>query len=244
MIIRHDADASQYLADETLYPAVLSLKWPGDMCAATLVAPCWLVTCAHAMHGLEAQLENVEVLGYARQHIELERIFRNPAFGSAGGDIALIKLSTPVTNVPPVHLYEGPDDALKDKIATFVGHGQAGTGDTVERRVLDFQQRAAKNKVVSADISSRELVFKFEHPDDAACCVLEGVSGPGDSGGPALVEDEHGAYAIVGISSYQHPIPPTGLSTYGAVEHYTSISAWAEWMHGVMAADASGTAAP
>jgi secreted trypsin-like serine protease len=57
---------------------------------------------------------------------------------------------------------------------------------------------------------------------------LEGISGPGDSGGPALIGRNNELY-IVGISSNQEG-EGHKKGTYGVIEYYTRISSYYNWL--------------
>jgi hypothetical protein len=50
----------------------------------------------------------------------------------------------------------------------------------------DRRLRAATNRVEKAD--GPFLQFRFDAPEDPNVTDLEGISGPGDSGGPAYIE--------------------------------------------------------
>ena len=60
---------------------------------------------------------------------------------------------------------------------------------------------------------------------------LEGISGDGDSGGPALLTAEETLY-VAGISSYQDE-NSYGLGTYGVKEYYVRVSQYAGWIEQV-----------
>ena len=59
---------------------------------------------------------------------------------------------------------------------------------------------------------------------------MEGVGGPGDSGGPALVE-ESGRYFVAGISSASMNGRP---GTYGVTDVYTRVSSYVDWIEKTM----------
>lgn len=111
----------------------------------------------------------------------------HPDWVSRGGlasrrDIALLKLDRPVKGVEPVSLYARDDEA--GKVVTFVGRGWAGTGLTAPVRDLERDLRGATNKVDEVNGTSIRMVF--DAPPGGT--DFEGISGPGDSGGPALLE--------------------------------------------------------
>ena len=61
---------------------------------------------------------------------------------------------------------------------------------------------------------------------------MEGTAGPGDSGGPALIEVDGVPY-VAGISSLGMP-GKNGPGTYGAIEHYVRVSSHARWIDAVL----------
>ncbi|MEL6605956.1 MAG: trypsin-like serine protease, partial [Cyanobacteria bacterium J06614_10] len=79
-------------------------------------------------------------------------------------------------------------------------------------------------------VDEQWLVFKFDAPPD--CTDLEGISGPGDSGSPALLETENG-WAIAGISSgnEDHGL---GEGRYNTTEYYTRVSQYLGWIDSVI----------
>ncbi|HBZ39023.1 MAG TPA: serine protease, partial [Balneola sp.] len=66
--------------------------------------------------------------------------------------------------------------------------------------------------------------------DSEDALPLEGISGPGDSGGPALWFDGDQAY-ILGVSSHQNGRgmgKPEGV--YDVYEFYTRVSEFTDWI--------------
>ena len=112
-------------------------------------------------------------------------------------------------------------------MVTFVGRGGNGTGLTGPA-AEDGRVRAATNRVERAEKSL--LVFRFDAPGEAGATELEGISGPGDSGGPAYI-DRGGVRYVIGVSSAQDS-RPTGRQPgrYGVLEMYTRVSHFAEWI--------------
>jgi len=136
-------------------------------------------------------------------------------------DIGLIKLATPVKEIVPIPVYKDADEVGKQVI--FVGRGGTGTGLTGPIHE-DRQKRGATNTVESVE---REwLHFTFHEP--AAATDLEGISGPGDSGGPAFIQKSGKTY-VAGLSVWGQP-GKNGRGTYGAQEGYTRVSSYSGWI--------------
>ena len=115
---------------------------------------------------------------------------------------------------------------------TFVGPQPIHTDRLVTirwrktRADVDGQTRQASNTVESAP--EGQLQFIFHSPDDAEVTAYEGISGDGDSGGPALIATEDG-WAVAGLSSYQDK-NGSALGTYGVLEVYTRVSDHTDWI--------------
>jgi hypothetical protein len=220
IVRRHDVPDSEYVVQASDYPAVVDLfiNSPGD-CLATLIAPEWLVTAAHCAEDSTTS-DEIRVGGsvYGVADIDI-----HSGWNQDTDDIALLRLDAAVTDVAPIPWTTASDEV--GQIVWFVGRGDTSTGD-VGGGSVDGKTRAATNTVVSADVYW--LSFVFNAPDDPEVTALEGISGDGDSGGPALLETTAGL-RVVGLSSFQDEGSHT-LGTYGVEEFYTRVSSYADWL--------------
>ena len=222
IIIRHDRPDERYRALGARFPAVASFGRAG---AGTLIAPQWVLTAAHVAAGMRKDA----TITFAGVEHAIERTVVHPRWREMGpADIALVKLARPVKGVRPIAIYQGRDEA--GKTIVFVGNGGTGTGLTGPQRPEDGLWRGATNVVDAAD--DDWLHFTFDEPPSGT--DLEGISGPGDSGGPAILEAADGP-TVVGVSVFGRP-GTRGRGTYGAQEGYTRVSSHAEWINGVLAA--------
>ena len=219
IIIRHDRDDARYLELGKKYPAVVFMTPDGE---GTLVAPQWVLTAAHVAQ--DRRIQSVRFDDGTEVPVA-QKILHPEWRDGQPHDIALVRLAAPVTSVTPVALYEGSDEAGKS--VTFVGRGDHGTGLTGPK-VVDKKKRAATNTVESAD--ANWLRFTFDEPP--AGTELEGVSGPGDSGGPALIE-RGGKLHIAGVSVFGSR-GKYGPQTYGTREAYTRVSTHLDWIRATM----------
>jgi enamidase len=137
-------------------------------------------------------------------------------------DLALVRVAPALEGVEPVPLHRGRDELGRS--VRFFGRGGQGTG----RAGLlgdDGKLRGATNTV--SEVVPRWLVFDFDEP--AGASDLEGISGPGDSGGAALIEVA-GSWAIAGVSSWQARGEAAGEGRYGVREHYARVSSYQSWI--------------
>ena len=260
MIIRHDVDPALYLADPASFTAIAPLLThseeipiaydridemlkPSLIRAAqtkpktvavcdgigTLIHSQWILTAAHVASDL-ARGDSITFLdmSYSVKTVVLHPQWQDDETDMAqvSNDIALVQLAQTVENVEPIPLYKDTDE--RSQIATFVGKGDVGTG-LIGPNNVDGKLRKATNRIEKA--SDKWLLFKFDAPPTGT--ALEGVSGPGDRGGPALLETDRG-WAIAGISSGQEDNPQLGEGYYGAIERYTRVSSYIDWIASVM----------
>ncbi|MBX2882702.1 MAG: ankyrin repeat domain-containing protein [Granulosicoccus sp.] len=187
----------------------------------------WVLSAAHCVKGREQSLFSVQHLG---KEYRVEKIVVHPKFGTEDNnfyDFALIQLKEPVTDGKPAKLYPAEDETGKPVV--FVGRGTFGNGrDGLVKN--DGKQRGATNTITGA--SSQVLSFTFDAPETAT--ALEGISGRGDSGGPAFVERGSELF-VAGVSSYQDG---NGLKegTYGVTEYYARVSTNIPWVNSVVEA--------
>jgi len=154
-----------------------------------------------------------------------------PGGGDGKDDLALLKLATPAAGVTPISLYERRDEADGERIVTFVGRGHSGDGLTGPN-VRDARLRAATNRIEA--VKQNWLVFTFDAPPGGT--ELEGISGPGDSGGPALLTVGAATF-LVGISSGQDSRATGKEGVYGVTEYYVRVSSYLEWLRTTMSTD-------
>ncbi|WP_100643439.1 ankyrin repeat domain-containing protein [Alteromonas facilis] len=214
IVIRHDkADAEYLQLAETLAPFVAHL----DSCVATVINDHWLITAAHCVN--EAEHYPVKIT-HLQNDYPVSRIIRHPDFAKTGdSDIALLQLDWPLTSAQHAALYTR-DDELNQTI-TIVGKGATGNGITGDA-MRDHKLRAATNTVAVVD--GNWLSFEFNQAD--AATALEGVSGTGDSGGPAFIYQANVPY-LAGVSCCQEA---EEQGTYGAMEHYSRVSTHLTWL--------------
>ncbi|UCE03305.1 MAG: trypsin-like serine protease [Candidatus Latescibacterota bacterium] len=219
IVVRHDADDADYVALGSRYPAGVSVLPDGS---GALVAPRFVLTAAHVAHGVANRFPRVEIEG---TEYEVERVFLHPDWmGRGAHDLALLRLKRGAADVACAALYRQNDEV--GRVITFVGRGDTGTGTTGPMSV-DRKKRGATNRIDAADADW--IYFTFDAGAEAT--ALEGVSGPGDSGGPAFAEMD-GVLYVLGVSVFSFNGKP---GRYGTREAYTRVSTHADWIDSIVA---------
>lgn len=195
---------------------------------ATLIDSSWVLTAGHVGRDLIRDMGN----GYSPtvkcngREYPIAKVVMHPKFEDTPdgivNDVALIRTTTTVKDIVPARIYSHQDEI--GKTIVIVGMGDIGTGLTGPQK-WDKITRAATNIVDGAD--SLWIHFTFDAPDSKHVTELEGISGPGDSGGPAFCDIDSVRY-IVGVSSHQ--MSAKGKGRYGAVEYYSRVSSYSKWI--------------
>jgi hypothetical protein len=217
VVIRHDRSGADSLKLAERFAAVGRVLPDGG---CTLVAPTWAITAAH----VAASLGPGAQVAFGDRTVDVKRAVLHPEGTAQRGvppevDLALLELGAPVRGVTPLPLYRGRDELGATLV--IVGYGDFGSPGAPLQRT-DGRRRAASNVVV--DAGPRRLFMKFDAPP--AGVDLEGVGGPGDSGGPALI-DVGGVWHVAGVSSASMDGRP---GQYGVTDVYTRASSYAEWI--------------
>ncbi|MCZ6873199.1 MAG: trypsin-like serine protease [bacterium] len=221
VVIRHDKDDADVLRLGQRFDAVGRVLPDG---ACTLVAPTWIATAAHVAASITADSR----IQFGNTKYAVKRTVIHPEGGKRRGrppevDLALVELADSVKSIKPIELYK----ERKELGATLfiVGYGDYGSPKSGLKRT-DHRRRAVTNVV--DDAGPLRIFMTFHEPPEGT--EHEGVGGPGDSGGPALLEQDGKLY-LVGVSSGSMNGKP---GQYGVTDVYTRVSSYIEWITKVM----------
>lgn len=227
IVIRHDIDSNKYLATNADFPALATFYIDGAH--GTLINPQWIITAAHASFCISAN-SFVSVNGRARK---IKRLYVHPDYTPGQShDIALVELVEPITDIKPASIYKNTNELNKN--IWFIGIG--GTGNGVTGQTIDNAQNNGILRKAQNTISvTQGPVIKFTFNQASQALPLEGVSGGGDSGGPAYLL-ENNVYKLLGISSRPEG-KFTKIGEYGITEVYTRISFFQSWINSIIMGD-------
>lgn len=229
IVVRGDAPIDAVHVEPDDFPDVIALL--DGRAVGTLIDESWILTAAHVAQFVGRDNDSRQV-SIGRESRRITEVVIHPSWSEdeLGGqdvfDLALLRLSDPVSGVSPAPLYQ--DVRELNAVVQLYGWGRTGNGED-ENLVRDGRFRRGENRV---DAISPRLRFKFDAPDSDRALLLEAVSGPGDSGGPAFIESE-GVRYLAGVSSFQEDVTAPGI--YGVVENYERVSDHVEWIESIIA---------
>lgn len=173
------------------------------------------------------------------------------------GDVAMIAFDTPVTGVPTTDMLFSP--LTGPTHATITGYGDNGTGTTGQGSI-DFKRRVAENIVSVLGSLDDVDNFLFGEPDGLPqnlyqidfndpkfgtaaanafdfdlfgdkALTKEGITAPGDSGGPLLIDQAFAKPVIAGVlsggSRYYNAQPG---ASYGTSSFYQPLYLFWDWI--------------
>lgn len=239
---RHDVPHENYVIDK-MPEYLIDMPHEGH---GVLINSKWVVTVAHTIFydyvgkdlligSKTYEIESVHIHpDYIQPNESLLKGDLAPlmSFFKSRSDIALIKLTSTVSDVEPVSIYSGKNE--KDKTITVYGRGATGnglTGEDPDTKSLGVMNQF-QNIVESAE--GNWLAFKFDEPENAL--PLEGMHGSGDSGGASVIFQK-GVPFLVGLSSWQlghGDISNFKGGLYGTSAYQVRVSNYHDWILGVL----------
>ena len=242
IITRHDKDESEFLKlAEKFEKYMCHLNLPD--CEGTIIADQWAISAAHCAvlitEKFNAGRKYFVIINNVEVEVDKVIMYKDWDISETDDnstliDIALLHLKTKPTNALQAKLYVDEDEV--DKLIYMVGKGANGNG-LVGVNGFDEKQRGVTNRIETA--TGNWLTWTFDHPDTQTKYLTEyeGISGPGDSGGPAFIIKNDTVY-LAGISSWQDTKDgDEGL--YGVTENYTRVSQFIQWITKEMAGNSA-----
>jgi hypothetical protein len=174
-----------------------------------------------------------------------------------GYDLALVKLTEPVTNVSPAPLYHGRREL--GQTVTLVGYGRTGTGITGD--VTDDRVRRAGTNRIDGTVKdgrggqlvlspklgrmARHFAMDFDNPAEPSQSTMgpsfatpfEFLISRGDSGGGAFIDFGNGVPMLVGVHSFGEFTDGEDDSDYGDITGHTRVSRFSDWVDMVIDSD-------
>jgi|GEM_PF-144571 len=220
IVIRHDKQAAASIELARPFTATVRCEPDGS---GTLIDDRWVLTAAHVARLFSPFQPRMEIDGELRA---VRQVRFHPKGQEAGDrppevDLALVELEEPVEGIRPVPLYREREELGRPVVVVGYGdHGKPGAPFAHP----DGRRRAATNTVANAE--GRRLHLVFDEPPSGT--ELEGVGGPGDSGGSLYLQTEEGP-VLLGVSSGSTGGPP---GSYGVTDLYVRVSDFLEWIDG------------
>ena len=231
------------VTSKSTYPWIVSIKTANTeshFCGGSLIDEQWVLTAAHCMEGLSADNIIATVGEYdlssstETPSTNIDKIIIHPNFNTVtfDNDIALIKLSTPVTNTTIMALssLETTEFTSVNTItSTAIGWGSTvgfSSGEDVNPIYPDIL-----NEVSLPLLSTTTCGAAIPNFTDNMVCAGDISNGgidscQGDSGGPLVVESiEQNETQQIGIVSFGF-----GCAAPNNPGAYTKVSNYSEWI--------------
>lgn len=187
---------------------------------------------------------------FNRRRYQSKRIIMFPAYkdsmGKRLGDLVVIELEEPVTDVKPAVMYNEYNE-LK-ALVTGVGYGVSGRADKPEEVDIYMEKIAGQNIIDSIGgyhVSGKPsvLMADFDAPSNstwnkmgsAEPVELEYGVGAGDSGGPLFMKTENG-WRLIGICTGGGVILDELMERgyYSKMSEWLRVSVFSEWITNTM----------
>ncbi|CAI5730994.1 unnamed protein product [Hyaloperonospora brassicae] len=209
------------------HPYVASVRIDGvTVCAATLIAPQYLVTTAHCIKtdevDMTASFDSEYSFGEDGEIVRIVKGFKHPMYNRRKHlyDVGLFKLETAVTQKPATLPAADGSDEQVGTVATVLGWGQTEESSavfTLQQVDIPIISLAKCNRFEAyTDLLTKEMLCAGEGKGKSSC--------RGDAGGPLVVDD-----VLVGFVSW------TGDNCGKEPGVYTRVSSVLDYINDVVA---------
>lgn len=250
-VIRHDRDDALYqaLGNQPQFAAVggmsITFNVGSTTCSGTLIADQWVLTAAHCVDRpiSFAGFGNSGGFGLVDQVIIHPDWSRNDFLN--GGDLALLHLSTPISNITPATIHTRGEEL--GATGTIVGYGLTGNGLTGSQSGTGAILRGGNNVIdvlgTARGWDERILLTDFDNPlnpNDSNYggnipLDLEYSIAPGDSGGAMFIQTSRG-WELAGVSSFINSTDGSPNGDYGDSNGFTRVSDYSAWINSIVPA--------
>lgn len=204
-------------------------------CGASLINDKYVVSAAHCLKGFMWFMFRVTFGEHDRCDKNTRPITRyvtkvvahNFSLSDLSNDIALLKISSPVTYshaVRPVCLPKYQGRSYENSIATVSGWGATGETKNWSCTLLEAElpvlsnQECRNTKYNASRIQEAMLCAGFPKTAHKDACT-------GDSGGPLITENSDHVYELIGIVSWGY-----GCARLGYPGVYTRVTKYLDWI--------------